>query len=101
MTKPKYLGQYKTKSIYFDTHGSKDSVYISSGPVKEVNPPGLIYVDYENNKITKENGEQWIPEKVDYEIKFFLVGNERLKDAINSIQIIEDSDRFKKRYGTL
>lgn len=82
---PILIGKYANKPVYYDDE-CIDRVKACRGPVKEVNLPGIVYMNYETGKMTKEDGTPYIPEHVDYEEKFYIVGTKDLNEAHDHIE---------------
>jgi dCTP deaminase len=71
---PVKVGEYNGKPVYYDKYTKEDSVIISSGPIGENRPGSLVYMD-NLGQLFKADGERFIPPIVEYEFKFFIVGN--------------------------
>ena len=82
--KPLKIGEYNGVPVYFDA--DRTTIGRCMGPVREVNTPGIVYMDYQTGKMTLPSGEEWIPEKVEYEPKFYLVPTRNIKEASEMIK---------------
>lgn len=91
---PNLIGKYNDKPVYYD-ESYVGRVATCRGPVKEVNLPGIVYMNYETGKMTKKDGTPYIPEHVDYEEKFYIVGTEDLNEAREHIELYK-KDRNEK-----
>ena len=91
---PILIGKYNEKPVYYD-NSYVGRVAACRGPVKEVNLPGVVFINHEKGTITKEDGTPYIPEHVDYEEKFYIVGTEDLDEAHEHIKRYQ-KDRKEK-----
>lgn len=82
--KPHRIGEYEGVPVYFDA--DRTSIGRCMGPVREVNTPGIVYMNWETGKMALPSGEEWVPEKVEYEPKFYLVPTDNIEEAIELIK---------------
>lgn len=90
MSNLKKLGEYKGVPVYQDlTKTDTTSGWRARGPIEEhknINQPGMVYMNFETGETTLPNGEKWVPLPVTYETKSYVVGNDNLEDAIFLIE---------------
>jgi len=86
------IGEWRLIPVYYSKY-HKGSVMRSRGPIeehKDRNNVGLVFMNWETGKCTLPNGEPWIPQKVDYETKFYIVGTIDITEAIEQIEKLEN-----------
>jgi len=86
------IGEWRLIPVYYCKY-YKCSVIRSRGPIeehKDRNNIGLVYMNFETGKSTLPNGDEYVPQKVDYETKFYVVGTIDITEAIEQIEKIEN-----------
>jgi hypothetical protein len=81
----KLIGEHLGVPVYYDKNSTNpNTVWRARGPIpehKDRNQPGPVYYNYETGKATLLNGEPWVPEKVDYENKAYIMGTDNIEEA--------------------
>ena len=92
---PEKIGHYGGVPVYYHID-NKNSVTCSRGPIKssDISNQGYAYYNMETGEITKADSSAFITEKVEYEIKFYIVGTRDMDQAIELI------DKYnQQKYG--
>lgn len=82
------LFDYGKIGVYYDSYGQ--SVSRVSGPVTKSEPVGIVYMNWQKHEMTLPDGTPYIPEKVEYEIKAYIVPVTDHILAMKMIQQYED-----------
>ena len=89
------IGEYNGINIYYDLNSpDKKSVIRGRGPIeahKNRNNVGPVFMNFSTGVATLPNGDVWVPEKVDYETKLYLVPTDNMDEAIKLINQINKS----------
>lgn len=88
------LFDYGKISVYYDPLGQSGVVGRIKGPVTKSEPVGIVYMNWEKGEMTLPDGTTYIPEKVKYETKAYIVN---VTDHIEAMKLIQ---RYEDNYFT-
>ena len=79
----KIIGEHLGVPVYYDKNSSNPNIFYQvRGPIPEHNHQlEPVFLNRETGKTTLLNGEPYVPEKVDYEIKAYIMGTDNLEYA--------------------
>ena len=80
--------------VYYDQYGNPDALRKLRGPVTESEPVGIVYMNWEKNEMTLPDGTPYVPQKIEYETKAYIVGTSDHDKVMKLIQLCEDNYEF-------
>ena len=83
------LFDYGKIVVYYDPYGQ--SVIKVRGPVTKSEPVGIVYMNWQKHEMTLPDGTPYIPTKVEYETKAYIVNVTDHTEAMKLIQQYEDN----------